>query len=130
MHCVPNALGAPFEQRRVADGGAVERDLVGAGAEQRLDVVGLADAAADGERDEHLLGGACDHVVGRGAVLDGRRDVEEHELVGALGVVARGELDRVAGIAELLEPDALDDAARVDVQARDDPLREHAISPA
>ena len=27
-------------------------------------------------------------------------DVEEDELVGALGVVARGQLDRVAGVAQ------------------------------
>ena len=35
-----------------------------------------------------------------------RGDVEEHELVGALGVVARRELDRIAGVADL------DEAAR------------------
>src|SRR5690606_589363 len=43
----------------------------------------------------------------------------EGQLVGALGAVARGELDRIPRIAEVLEVDALDDAARVDIQARD-----------
>ena len=48
------------------------------------------------------------------------RDVEEGQLVGALGVVGPGQLDRVAGVAELLEVDALDHPAAVDVEARDD----------
>src|SRR5690606_41381079 len=43
----------------------------------------------------------------------------EGELVGALGAVARRELDGVAGVPQVLEVHALDDAARVDIQARD-----------
>jgi hypothetical protein len=42
-----------------------------------------------------------------------RGDVEEGQLVGALLVVARGDLDRVARVAKLDEVDALDDAAAV-----------------
>ena len=34
-------------------------------------------------------------------------------------VVAAGQLDRVAGVAQVAEVDALDDPAGVDVQARD-----------
>ena len=55
-----------------------------------------------------------------------RGDVEEDELVGAVRVVARGQLDRVAGVADVDEVRALDDAARVDVQAGDDALVVHA----
>jgi hypothetical protein len=54
----------------------------------------------------------------------GGRDVEERQLVGALAVVQRGQLDRVPGVAQVLEVDALDDAAVVDVEAWDDPDRE------
>ena len=57
-------------------------------------------------------------------------DVEEDELVGALGVVARGELDRVAGVAEVDEVDALDHAAVVHVEAGDDALESTAAGPA
>ena len=57
--------------------------------------------------------------------FDGRRDVQEHELVGSVGVVARGEFHRVAGVAQVLEPDALHHAAGVDVEARDDALGQH-----
>ena len=57
--------------------------------------------------------------------VDRRRDVEEHELVGA-GVRVRGaELDRVADVAQALELDALDDAAARDVEARDQARERH-----
>ena len=55
-------------------------------------------------------------------------DVEEHELVGALAVVVRGQLDRVAGVADVDEFDALDDAPGVDVEAGDDALEVHALT--
>ena len=55
------------------------------------------------------------------AVVGRRGDVEEHQLVGALGVVAGGQLDRIAGVAQVDEVDALDDAAAGDVEARDHP---------
>ena len=48
-------------------------------------------------------------------LVGGCRDVEEHELVGAGGVVAAGQLDRIAGVAQIEEADALDDATAVDV---------------
>ena len=47
-------------------------------------------------------------------------DVEETQLVGALLVVAARDLDRVAGIAQADEIDALDDAPAGDVQAGND----------
>src|SRR5690606_27315176 len=64
-------------------------------------------------------------VAGRLAPFDRRRHVEEDELVGALGGVARGQLDRVAGVAEADEVDALDGAAVADVEAGDDAAGEH-----
>ena len=65
----------------------------------------------------------------RVAVVGRRGDVEEHELVGAFGVVARRELDRITGVADLDEAHALHDAARVDVEARDHADGEHAAIP-
>ena len=52
-------------------------DLVRTGTQQRVDVVDRAHAAADGERDEHLLRGTPHHVVGRLAAAEERGDVEE-----------------------------------------------------
>ena len=87
-----------------------------------------ADAAADGERHEHLIGGAPRELGDRVAALVRGGDVQEHELVGALAVVVRGQLDGVAGVADVEEFDALDDAAGVDVQAGDHALEVHAPS--
>src|SRR5690606_4724127 len=100
-------------------GGGVDADLVAAGAEQLAGVVGAADPAADGQGDEDLLRGGAHDVVDRVALLVGGGDVEEDELVGALGVVDAGELHRVPGVAEVDELHALDDAAGGDVEAGD-----------
>ena len=61
-----------------------------------------------------------DHVVGRLAVAADGGDVQEGQLVGALRVVAPGQLDRVAGVAQADEVDALDHPPGVDVEAGDD----------
>ena len=63
------------------------------------------------------------------APLDGGGDVEEDQLVGALAVVVPGHLDRIAGVAHVLELRALHDATAVDVEARDQALREHRRQP-
>ena len=90
----------------------VDRDLVGAGVEHRLGVLDRADAAADREGDEDVVGGAPGQLDDRLALLVRGGDVEEDQLVGALGVVALGQLDRIAGVAQADEVGALDDAAR------------------
>src|SRR5574340_48665 len=82
-------------------------------------------AAADGQRDEHLRRDRLDDVQDQVAVIAGRGDVEEGQLVGTLVVVARRDLDRIARVAQLDEIDALDDPAAGDVQARDDAFGEH-----
>ena len=69
-----------------------------------------------------------DHVEDGVAVVGRRGDVEEDHLVGALGVVAAGQLDRVAGVDEVDEVHALDDPTGVDVEARDDPGGAHEAS--
>ena len=63
------------------------------------------------------------------AVVRRGGDVEEDQLVGALGVVAGGQLHRVPGVDEVDEPDALDHPAGVDVEAGDHPDRPHAATP-
>ena len=55
-----------------------------------------------------------------------RGDVEEGELVGAGFVIGDRRLDRIAGIAQIDEIDAFDDAAVLDVEARNDAHFEHA----
>ena len=124
QHLVAEPVGDLGDQLGPPDRRGVHRDLVRAGPQQPVDVLHGADPAADGQRDEHLLRRPRDDLQRGGPALVRGRDVEEGQLVGALGVVHLGELDRVAGVAQLLEVDALDDPAGVDVEAGDDPDRE------
>ena len=125
MHWLPNRRAASRTNSGFLHGGRVDRHLVAAGLQQLADVVERADAAADGERHEHLLGRAADHVEHDVAALVAGGDVEEHQLVGPLLLVPRGHLDRVAGVAQVEEVGPLDHAAAVDVQAGNDALGEH-----
>ena len=120
-----DALGAELggdlgDQLGTLDRGGVHAHLVGAGAQHAAGIFQRADAAADGERDVHLVGDPAHHLDGRVAVVARRCDVEEHQLVGTLEVVAGGQLDRIAGIAQVDEVGALDDATVGDVETRDD----------
>ena len=81
----------------------VDRDLVGAGEQQRADILDGAHAAADGQRHEAGLGGARDDVEHDAAVLVAGGDVEEAQLVGAGRIIGHGRLDRIAGIAQIDE---------------------------
>ena len=81
---------------------------------------GRADAAADGQRNEDLIGGPLDDVDHRPAAVAAGGDIEENEFVGPFGVVEGGQLDRVAGVAEIDELDAFDDAAIGHVEAGND----------
>ena len=113
---------------RALERGRVDRDLVGAGGEQLLAVLGAAHAAADRERDREPLGDLGDERDQRRALLERRLHVEEHELVGAGVRVRRAELDRVADVAQALEANALDDAAAGHVEARDQARERHRSS--
>ena len=108
------------DQRRALHGRGVERHLVGPGAQDRLDVLERAQPSAHGERDEDAVGDGPNHAGDDVAAVRRRRDVEEHELVGALGVVARRGRHRVPGVAQVDEVRPLDHAAVPHVQARND----------
>jgi hypothetical protein len=121
----PRELGdqlGPLERRRV------DRDLVGARVQHGLRVLDRADPSADRERDEDVVGRAAGELDDRVAALVRGGDVEEDQLVGTLRVVALGELHRVAGVTDVDEVRALDDATVVDVQTGNDPLQDHVAS--
>jgi hypothetical protein len=107
-------------------GRGVDRDLVGAGRQQRADIVDGAHAAADGQRHETSLGGALHHVEHDVAILVACGDVEKGEFVGAGLVIGDRRLHRIAGIAQINEIDAFDDPAVFDVEAGNDADLEHA----
>jgi hypothetical protein len=56
------------------------------------------------------------------------RDIQEDQLVRSLRVVAGGHIDRIARVSEVHEIRAFHDTTVIDIQARDDPLREHLHS--
>jgi hypothetical protein len=114
------ALREPGDQRGITDGGGVDRHLVGAGAKGGAGVGHGADASADGERDEDRVGDPRHHLEGGAALVGAGGDVEEDQLVGAVRVVARGLLDRIAGVAQGLEVHALHDPASSNVETGDD----------
>ena len=105
--------------------GRIDRDLVGAGLEQGARVVDRADAAADRERDAKARAHALYRLDLIAALFRGRRDIEDHDLVGALALVQGSALGRIAGVAQTLEADALDHAAVADVEAGDDARGQH-----
>ena len=111
---------APVVHRR-----RVDRHLVGPGKQQLADVLNGAHAAADRERHETGLGRAPDHVEQDAARLVARGDVEKTQLVRARGVVDLRGLDRIAGVAQIDEAHALDDAPVLDVEAGDEADFEH-----
>ena len=120
QHLRSEPLGHLGHQLRPGDGRRVDADLVRPGPQQPVHVVDGAHSPAHGQRDEHLLGRAAHHVVGRLAVAAAGRHVEEGQLVRALVAVRLRQLHRVAGVAQVLELHALDDAAGVDVETGDD----------
>jgi hypothetical protein len=124
---LPN-LGPPRDPRpirHIAYVGAVHAHKGALVFEQRAHVFDRAHPAADGERHEAALGGAGDHVENGAPLLVARRDVEEAELVGACRVVSCGGLDRIAGVAQIDEFDAFDDAAFFHVEAGDEADLQH-----
>jgi hypothetical protein len=118
-------LGQLADQLRPRQRGGVDRDLVGTGVEHGLGVVRRADAAADHERDEHVVGGSPSQLDDRLPSLVRGGDVEKDKLVGPLGVVASRELHRVAGVTQADEVGPFDHPARVHVEAGDDALQSH-----
>ena len=102
-------------------GRGVDADLVGAGAQHasaRRRPMRMPPPTVNGMKTCSAV--RVHDVDHRVATVGRRGDVEEDQLVGALAVVARGQLDRIAGVAEVDEVDALHHAAVGDVEARDD----------
>ena len=113
------------DQLGTRHGGRVQGHLVRPGSQKRPHVFQTAESAAHGQRQVHGFGRAPDDVQHRGTALMRRRDVQEHELVGALSVVGNRGLDRVARVGEVQEPHALDDPAILDVKAGNHAAGQH-----
>ena len=126
-HCAPKRALSSSSSSGRASAAEFTLTLSAPGVEHGLRVLDRADPAADRERDEDVVGGAPRERRDGVPPLVRRGDVEEDQLVGALRVVARGELHGVARVADVDEVRALDDASGVDVEARDDALHVHGV---
>ena len=129
MHCEPNrSLNSRNNSGRAM--AAVLTDTLSAPARSRRSTSAtLRTPPPTVERDEDLLGGAGDDVDHGAAVRGGGGDVEEGQLVGALGVVAGRQFDGIACITQVFEIDTLHDTPGVDVEAGNDTYREaHACA--
>ena len=125
--CAPKLRADFADELGPSDGGGVDADLVGTGIEDGGGVFGGADAAADGEGNEEHVGGALDGVEQRAAALVRGGDVEQDDLVGAAARVAMRELGGVAGVDDVEELDAFDDASGAHVKTGDDAFGQHAL---
>ena len=115
------------DQGWIGERGGVHADLVCAGLEDLRRIVGGANAAANAEGHKQFARGAADGVEQRLPAFVGRGNVEQHDFVRAFAGVARGLRGRVAGIDEVDELHAFDDAAGVHVETGDDALGDHSV---
>jgi hypothetical protein len=106
-----------IDQRGILERGRVDADLVGAVGEHGLGRREVANPAGDAERDVEQFGNARHPAAIHRPSPRARRDVVEHELVGALVAISARELEDAAHVAMIAEPHALDDASVAHVEA-------------
>src|SRR5258706_152500 len=81
-------------------------------------------APADGQRNEDLIGGPSDDLEHNLALIARGRDVKEHQLVRAVGVIGAGQLHRISRVAQPQEVNTLNYPAAGDIQTWDNPDRD------
>ena len=125
IHWLPNFSAASRDERAAVNGRRHDRDLVGPGEQELANVLDRPDAAADRQRHETGLGRAAHDVEEDAAVFVARGNVEKAQFVGAGLVIGDRARHRIAGVAQVDEIDALDDAAVLDVETGDEAELEH-----
>jgi len=105
----------------------IDAALVGAGQQQTAHVLGGADAATDGQRQEHLGGRARHDVQDRVAVLVARCDIQKAQFVRPRRVVQRRLLDGIPRVAQRDKVNALNNPPVLYVKAWDDTKFQHAV---
>jgi len=123
------ALGQLAQQLGPRDGRGVHGDFVRACAQQGVHVIGAAHAAAHGQWDEDLVGGASHDLQDGAASFFRRRHIQKSQLICTFSVIPSREFYGVTGIAESLEVYALDYPSFFDVQARDDSSGDAQLMP-
>jgi hypothetical protein len=110
------------------DGSCIDADFICAGIEQAPDILHGAHAATNREGNKDLAGHAFHGFIGGGPIFVAGGDIQKRDFVSTLLVVAASHFDRIAGISYVDKADAFDNAAAVDIKARDDAFGEgHAM---
>ncbi len=125
----PEARHRLADHLRIPVGGARDGHRARPGLQGADHVIAGADSAAQRQGDGDGRRDPLDEIEDGLPVLDGRRNVEERDLVRAAVRVGLGGLDGVRGVAELHEVDALHHPPLTDVEAWDDADGFHGHSP-
>ena len=128
--CEPNSAASSVSNAGTLQGGRIDCELVGASAENGAAFVHCGDATASGQWDRQLGGDAANRFEKRGPMVARGGDVQDDQFVGALLVVASRQSGWIAGVAQIDEVHALDDALAVSVETRNDaPRQRHEALP-
>jgi hypothetical protein len=114
-----------FDKKLVLHCGRVDGHFIRAGIEQAAYIVKGPDAAADRERHEDLARRPLHHVKDDIAALMGCGDIKKHQLIGQFLVIELGVFNRVSGILQVYEIDALYHPAVFNVKAWYDSFCQH-----
>ncbi len=102
--------------------GSVHRYLICPALQQDPHILYTPDPTAHGKRDIDMTGDPDDQFAQRLPFLIRSRDIQEYQLIGALLCIQCPQLDRITGIADILEIDPLDRASVPYIQTGYDPF--------
>jgi hypothetical protein len=111
-----------FHRRRI------DADFIGSCIQESPNIIQRSHASPDRDRHEDLFCGARDDIQDRPTILVRRRDIQKTQLIGAVPIVRRGYFNRVAGIPKIHERYAFNHPAGFDIEARDNPFRQHEFT--
>ena len=118
-------VAAGIDGRGIGNGRRVKAGLVRTRIEQAAHIFHGAHAAAHGQWNKDLGSHGFDDGQDQVTPIAGGGNVQKGQLVRALCVVARGDFDGIACIAQLQKIDAFDDATTGNVQTGNDAFGEH-----
>ena len=135
IHRHDNALAAEFLRRapnkiRVLHRRRIDRHLVSASQQKFADILKRPNAAANSKRHEAFFSRSTNNIKKRISFLIAGGDIKKAKLVRAFTVIDLGLLNRITGINQIKEVDALDNPAILNIKARDHTRCQHQTASA